>query len=288
MLARQKIILNLIKKKGRPISRLQIVKWAFILSKINSRPSYRTFYEFVPYLYGPFSFNLYHEISTLIKNGYLTEIKEHFIELGEADLPEVCNNLEYDIDTFLKSYGELNNNQLLNYVYKNYPWFTINSLKTKNRRMKKPKAQRAIYTTGYEGLQVDKFLNLLLKNGIEQVIDVRRNPTSRRYGYHKSTLLSLCQKITLGYEHFCELGITGKDRANLNTSSDYDRVFNKYEKETLSNQSLVDSVIKLITAKPSVIICSEKNPAYCHRTILAKRLEKITGLPIYDIRCTIK
>jgi len=67
MLIRQKVILSLIDQMGNQspsgnhgkVSRLQLVKWAFLLE--NERKM-KTFYQFVPYHYGPFSFTLYHEL----------------------------------------------------------------------------------------------------------------------------------------------------------------------------------------------------------------------------------
>ena len=99
---------------------------------------------------------------------------------------------------------------------------------------------------GYEGLQIDGFLNILLEAGIEQIIDVRHNPISRRYGFHKSTLSGVCGRLNIEYKHVPEVGIPSELRANLRQPSDYIPLFQEYEKKTLSSQPLaVERIGKL-------------------------------------------
>ena len=45
-----------------------------------------------------------------------------------------------------------------------------------------------IYTIGYEGATVDEVIGALSRVGVEQVIDVRQLPLSRRPGFSKSSL----------------------------------------------------------------------------------------------------
>ena len=85
MLIRQKAILSLIEQmsdqlpdgKEEKVSRLQLVKWSFLLDKEKKVP---TFYQFVPYLHGPFSFTLYHELNSLIRNNYIIEPSKNAIQ----------------------------------------------------------------------------------------------------------------------------------------------------------------------------------------------------------------
>ena len=87
----------------------------------------------------------------------------------------------------------------MDYVYRQYPWFTVNSKRQQNAA--RPVAALAVYTAGYEGQQVDAFLNMLMRNGIQQLLDVRNNPVSRRYGFHKTTLGRLCKSLDIEYVH---------------------------------------------------------------------------------------
>ena len=239
MLIRQKVILLLIDQVGgqmpdgtqEKVSRLQLVKWAFLLEK---ETKMKTFYQFVPYHYGPFSFTLYHELEGLIRNNYIIEpSKDEIQRSSDVAAPSIDSALGNEINDFSKKYRSLSTEELINHVYSHYPWFTINAKKPENRKKKRPKGKCAVYTAGYEGLHIDGFLNILLEAGIQQVIDVRSNPVSRRYGFHKSTLSKLCENLDIQYRHVPEVGIPSESRANLQQISDYTRLFQNYKEKVL-------------------------------------------------------
>jgi hypothetical protein len=64
------------------VSRLRLVKLAFLLSREASAPR-AGIYDFGPYKRGPFSFTLYHEMRALERNGWLGE-KEQGVQIAEA------------------------------------------------------------------------------------------------------------------------------------------------------------------------------------------------------------
>ena len=137
---------------------------------------------------------------------------------------------------------------------------------------------------GYEGLLVDGFLDLLIRKGIRRVLDVRRNPVARRYGFHKSTLKRLCGYVQVAYEHFPELGIPSRLRRDLRSPEDYEAIFGQYERDTLRTEgAALGRVATLIVDKPSVLMCMEADPSRCHRTRLAKTMSLKIGLPVLDL-----
>ncbi len=73
MLNRQKTLLLLLRLARRPVSKLELTKWAFILRQETPSGGGNAFYDFLPYKYGPFSFCLYREIDALIRDGYVEE-----------------------------------------------------------------------------------------------------------------------------------------------------------------------------------------------------------------------
>ena len=284
MLIRQKIILSLIDQMGGQTSRRLLVKLAFLLGK---EARIKNFYEFVPYHYGPFSFALYHELEMLRRNGYiLFQTSEDRIQrFSDVVTPPIDLALEKEIINFSKKYGTLSAEAIIENVYSDYPWFTVNAKSVENRRENRPKGKCAVYTVGYEGLQIDAFLNILLEEGIEQVIDVRHNPISRRYGFHKSTLSRLCEKLNIKYRHVPEVGIPSELRANLQQPSDYIPLFQNYEREVLRAQpSAIKKIASWIKSQPSVLVCMEANPDSCHRSHLAAQIARHTQLMIQDLR----
>ena len=65
MLTRQKVLLLMLKYAGRPVQRVELMKWCFLLRHQSETGGGSSFYDFVPYKYGPFSFALYQEIEKL-------------------------------------------------------------------------------------------------------------------------------------------------------------------------------------------------------------------------------
>ena len=284
MLIRQKVILSLIDQMGGKTSRRLLVKLAFLLGK---EARIKNFYEFIPYHYGPFSFTLYHELETLNRNGYILfqPSEDGIQQFSDVVIPQIDFALENEIISFSKKCSTLSVEAVVERVYSDYPWFTINAKTLDNRREKRPKGKCAVYTAGYEGLQIDGFLNILLEAGIEQVIDVRHNPISRRYGFHKSTLSRLCQKLNIKYRHVPEVGIPSELRANLRQPSDYIPLFQNYEQKVLPAQpNAIKKISSWIESQPSVLLCMEANPDSCHRSHLAAQIAKDSKLMIHDLR----
>ena len=292
MLIRQKVILSLIDQmsgqmpngsQGK-VSRLQLVKWAFLLEK---EVKMKAFYQFVPYLYGPFSFTLYHELETLRRNGYIRffSSEDGIQRVSDVPIPPIDRVLESEISDFSKKYRSLSMEKLINRVYSDYPWFTINAKESDKRTEKCPKGKCAVYTAGYEGLHIDGFLNILLQAGIQQVIDVRCNPVSRRYGFHKSTLSNLCKRLKIQYRHVPEVGIPSESRVNLQQPSDYTRLFQNYKEKVLAlQQDAVKRIAGWVASRPSVLVCMEADPCFCHRSHLAEQIANHTKLRINHLR----
>lgn len=287
MLLRQKILLSFLRYADKEVSRLNLVKWCFLLSQETTDKKLDSFYQFVPYRYGPFSFSLYHELNQLITNSLVTsEGRNSVVANPLANSAEYALGpaMEERVKKFQRYYGKMSSDQLLGYVYRHYPWFTLKTVLADRCAVQPMKADIAIYTAGYEGFQIDGFLNRLLSAGMTQIVDVRCNPVSRKYGFHKSTLANLAGKLNISYEHIPELGIPSEHRINLETLKDYEALFDSYEREILPvNRQAVDKAATLIRSIPTVLICQEADPRYCHRTRLALHIHHLTGLKVYDL-----
>ena len=286
MLNRQKILLDLIYRSGGSMTRLHLVKLAFLFSQVANGKKDNNFYQFVPYKHGPFSFTLYHEINSLISKGQLSEIPEKTLRVRNNFTKETLDldqKLDREIQLFINNYRNIPLNNLINLVYQEYPWFTLNSEKTNNRFVEYPIVECAIFTMGYQGWQVDGFLNYIMQKGVRMVIDVRNNPVSRSYGFHKKTLSRLCTNVGVEYTHFPMLGIKPEMRTNLDSNSDYVHLFSLYEKMVDQNKEQLANVAALVEEKPSVLMCMESDFSICHRSRLAIKVKDIIRLPIVNI-----
>lgn len=290
MLHRQKALLLILQQVGSTASTLQMMKWAFLLSHETSSHGGKTFYQFIPYRCGPYSFTLNQETDSLIRNGFLEKGKNNcwcLTDLGKKLDVSLPRNITQDIHYVTARYGSLSSQALLDLVYDKYSWFTVNSDLPGRRTNERPVAEKAIYTAGYEGKTVDEFLNLLMESGISQLVDVRFNPISRRYGFHKSTLARLCNFLEIDYQHFPELGIPGSKRDDLSSSDKYTSLFNDYRSILPSREETLLNVTGLLKSKPSVLVCMEADPKFCHRNVLAQHLTTLIDMPIKHLGCPV-
>jgi len=293
VLVRQKAVLALLSQVGEPLSRVFFVKLMFLLRHETELKEDRTFYDFVPYKYGPFSFTLYRELSSLRRDGYVAPNEER-ISLGRQTIglaKEKIDGLPVTVcravDRVVGRYGGMSQSDLVRDVYARYPWYASRS-ELPGVRPSSPVCHReaspAVYTAGYQGTSVDAFFNSLLTEGIRLVIDVRANPVSRRYGFSKGQFSEIAMRLGLGYRHIPNLGIPSRCRVNLSDFDSYQRLLKMYEEEILpQHEDEIDAVGALMEETPAVLVCFERDVCCCHRSRLAVSLSRKTGLGVKHI-----
>ncbi len=284
MLNRQKALLLFIAAAKRSVSKIELTKWSFMLRHESPSRGGNAFYDFLPYRYGPFSFCLFQELEKLVASNFI-EVEGNQITLGKVDFDSdrVPRQVRADIDKIVARYTNWDHQRLIDYVYESYPCFTVNSIV--RRLASRPTATPAVYTIGYESQSLDAVLDELVRSGIRRLVDVRRNPVARRFGFHKSTLQRCSDKVDIEYFHFPELGIASEDRRRLDSQSDYEKLFGRYETTTLqANRDSIATVSDLIADQASALMCMEADPKSCHRSRLAACISRGTGLPIVHLR----
>jgi len=281
MLNRQRAILALLSEAGGEASHLSVTKWAFLLREECPSGGGSAFYQFLPYKYGPFSFCLFQEAAALARDDLVVDQGRDWslTKSGAAAARGASEEVRRDVRQVVSEHGKKSSSALIDYVYQQHPWYTINS---EIRRLeKRAEAPAAVYTAGYEGLLVDGFIDGLLRGGMRRLIDVRNNPVSRRYGFHKSTLSRICASVEIEYMHFPQLGIESRDRQDLERDGARAALFDDYERTTLrSERRAIDAVARLMQEAASVLVCMEARPCDCHRSRLAKPVAVRAALPI--------
>ncbi len=285
MFKRKKIILGLIVAAPKVLTRTELMKWLFLLRQESPLGSDHSFYDFIPYKHGPFSFVVYRDLDELLRNGYLNDgalsIPESMREYVNDEVQSLPIQVREAIREICVRYSSRTLEELLNYVYHSYPWFASRSERMKLSKPVLRKAGIAVYTAGYEGESVDQFFKKLLRAGMQRVLDVRSNPVSRKYGYAKATMERICEKLDLEYVHLPELGIPQLHRRSLKTFEDYQQLLQQYEQQFLPNASIVrQRAVTLIQERPSVLVCFEADVRYCHRGRLARSISSDTGLAV--------
>lgn len=126
-----------------------------------------------------------------------------------------------------------------------------------------------IFTVGYEATTMAEFLDALQKAGVERVIDVRALPLSRRPGFSKTPLRATLAEAAIDYVHLKALGTPadGRQAARAGRQDELERI---YAGQLELPEAIVaaEQMRELASDKPSALLCFEREPARCHRSLL--------------------
>jgi uncharacterized protein (DUF488 family) len=140
---------------------------------------------------------------------------------------------------------------------------------------------KSIYTVGHSTQPFESFLSLLLKNQVSAVADVRSSPYSRHAPhFNTDTLKTALKENGIAYVFLGkELGARSKD------DSCYVDDTVSYKK--LANTSLFLSGIQRVEDGSRryrvALMCSERDPTECHRTILVSKVLQERGAQVSHI-----
>lgn len=140
-----------------------------------------------------------------------------------------------------------------------------------------------IFTIGYEGATLDAFLVELRTAGVEQVLDVRALPLSRRPGFSKSSLAASLADARIGYVHLKALGTPkrGRDAAKKGDVATLRAVY-ACQLELPEAQAQAARMLDLAREKSSALLCYERDPAHCHRRLLLEAVgQDVTAIDLY-------
>ena len=126
-----------------------------------------------------------------------------------------------------------------------------------------------LFTIGYESTTVGEFVAALQQAGVERVIDVRAVPNSRRPGFSKTPLRNALAEADIDYVHLRALGTPadGRAAARAGRHDDLKRIY-AGQLELPEAMAQGAQMLDLAREKPSALLCYERDPAGCHRTLL--------------------
>jgi len=132
-----------------------------------------------------------------------------------------------------------------------------------------------LFTIGYEGATVPEFLTALQNAGVERVIDVRAIPNSRRPGFSKTPLRNALAEEGIDYVHLRALGTPADGRAAARAGRDTD-LKRIYAGQLELPEAIAQSaqMLDLAAEMPSALLCYERDPAHCHRTLLIEAVAR--------------
>lgn len=147
--------------------------------------------------------------------------------------------------------------------------------------MTTPPSQPTLYTVGHSNHPIERFLGLLREHGIRVLVDVRSTPFSRfNPQYNRGRLEASLREAGIRYEFAGEeLGARTKDPAMLEGG----RVsYAKLARSAPFERGLAKLLAEARAGRVAMM-CAEREPLDCHRTILVGREAERAGAAVVHI-----
>jgi uncharacterized protein (DUF488 family) len=156
----------------------------------------------------------------------------------------------------------------------------------------------SIATIGVYGFDRDSFLEVLAEAKIDLLLDVRQRRGVRGSEYawaNARRLQTALEETGIRYTHIKELAPTTELR-QLQYEEDARRgegkrsrtalapeYISRYTEEILDRADL-GPVVKWIGGSSAALLCVERDPEACHRSLIAARLERDWGFSVQHLR----
>ena len=139
-----------------------------------------------------------------------------------------------------------------------------------------------MFTVGHSNHSLEAFLALLQQHDVEEVADVRSSPFSRYVPhFNKNVLEGTLQKAGIAYVYLGgELGGRPADPSCYDENGQV--MYNRVADTDLFNNAL-DLVMRTADDHRIALMCAEKEPLECHRTLLVARALAAGGVSVEHI-----
>ena len=130
-----------------------------------------------------------------------------------------------------------------------------------------------VFTIGHGNRDIRAFIAMLGEPGVHTVVDVRRYPASRRHPHFNRDALSMTlREAGIEYRWAGEaLGGRRPPRPGSPHRALQSESFHAYadHMDTPSFQSALDELLAAATGAPVAILCAERHPSNCHRSLIS-------------------
>jgi uncharacterized protein (DUF488 family) len=140
-----------------------------------------------------------------------------------------------------------------------------------------------VYTIGYEGTDIERFVQTLKAVGVEVLADVRAVALSRKKGFSKTALRNRLTEAGIDYIHFNALGDPkpGREAARAGKYDLFRKIYGKHL-ATVDAQAALKDLETAVKLKATCLLCFERDPNVCHRSIVTQALRG-DGNEIFDL-----
>ena len=142
-----------------------------------------------------------------------------------------------------------------------------------------------LFTIGYEKAKQNAVLDALKRAKVQLLVDTRAVAASRRPGFSKRQLAAALDEAGIDYLHLQKLGTPAQGR-EASRAGNYVELWRIYDKhiETPQAREELDELVALVRTKKRIcLLCYERDPAQCHRSRIAARVNKRTKVGVEDL-----
>lgn len=138
-----------------------------------------------------------------------------------------------------------------------------------------------IFSIGHSNHKIEDLMILLTSNKIEFVVDVRSAPYSKLYPhFNRSSFESYLKNSKIKYLY---LGDSIGGRSPMRDDYSNGRVIYKRLAEKEEFKSAIRQIVQISGQHRIVLMCSEKEPLECHRTLLISQEFQKIGIIVLHI-----
>lgn len=133
---------------------------------------------------------------------------------------------------------------------------------------------KTIFTIGYEGTDIDRFVKTLVAVGIDAVADVRAVPLSRKKGFSKNVLRERLAEAGIDYLPLQTLGDPkpGREAAKAGNYEAFRAIYSAHIDQA-DVRVIVAGLAREAEHAKVCLLCFERDPKTCHRMIVGERME---------------
>lgn len=137
-----------------------------------------------------------------------------------------------------------------------------------------------VFTLGYQGLDLGGYIRELVKVGAGTVIDVRERAWSNRPDFIKSSLNQGLHDAKIGYVHLQAAGNPSEIRKTAKSAEECLTRYRKYLRDNPDAVGELYSHVRMAaeSRRPACLLCYERNPHECHRSVLIEQLIELDDL----------
>jgi uncharacterized protein (DUF488 family) len=132
-----------------------------------------------------------------------------------------------------------------------------------------------LYTIGFTKKSAEHFFELLKKNNVKKIVDIRINNTSQLAGFAKGSDLAYFAKSinNIGYVYIPDFAPTKELLSDYQNKKidwlDYQKIF-----MNLIEQRKISSKYDIADFDGSCFLCSEDTPEKCHRRLVVEYFKR--------------